>query len=149
MIHRHTYCSIAYAGAQERSIRSLLKELAGLQTRDTAEYGQMSTRERVDFGIIFMGFGVQAGAWVLLPLPTNPCISVLCAAQPLLLSFHPSTSPHTVTLRMFPGSSVLHYCSQAFWPRRLFRRSLIGCSPGIWVAPSRRSFLYFQPPGFR
>lgn len=53
---------IAYAASQERSRRALLKELAGLPAGDGAQYGRMSVRERLDFGIVALVFGVQAGA---------------------------------------------------------------------------------------
>lgn len=51
-----------YAGAQERSHRALLKELAGLPAGDEGQYGRMSVREKLDFGIVVLAFGVQAGA---------------------------------------------------------------------------------------
>lgn len=51
-----------YAAAHERSHRALLKELLGLPTGDEAQYGRMSTREKLDFGIVTLVFGVQAGA---------------------------------------------------------------------------------------
>lgn len=54
--------SVAYAGAQERSHRALLKELAGLPAGDEGQYGRMSLREKLDFGIVLLAFGVQAGA---------------------------------------------------------------------------------------
>ena len=64
LIFRCTDCSVAYAATQERSHRALLKELVGLPS-DKTEYGWMSTREKLDFGIIVLVFGVQAGAYVL------------------------------------------------------------------------------------
>lgn len=51
-----------YAAAQERSRRALLKELVGLPAGDETQYGRMSARERLDFGILTLVFGVQAGA---------------------------------------------------------------------------------------
>jgi FLVCR family MFS transporter 7 len=41
-----------------------LKELTGLPSGDEAVYGRMSTREKLDFWITVLVFGVQAGAYV-------------------------------------------------------------------------------------
>lgn len=51
-----------YAAAHERSQRALLKEFTGLGANDEVKYGRMSIRERLDFGIMILVFGIQAGA---------------------------------------------------------------------------------------
>ncbi|KAF9649531.1 MFS general substrate transporter [Thelephora ganbajun] len=62
LIHNQPPTPPTYAAAQKRSHRALLKELAGLPPGDEAQYGRVSMRERLDFFIVVLVFGVQSGA---------------------------------------------------------------------------------------